>query len=58
MAELIINLAAFEQYSIECASRNVEDAQLHAQLNQSAAMARGILENSLARLIEIEGIKI
>ncbi|MFM7226731.1 MAG: MerR family transcriptional regulator [Betaproteobacteria bacterium] len=58
LAELIINLAAFEQYSSECASRNVEDAQLHAQLNQSAAMARGILEDSLARLIEIEGIKI
>ena len=58
LAELIINLAAFEQYSSECANRNVEDAQLHAQLNQSAAMARGILENSLARLIEIEGIKV
>jgi len=58
LAELIINLAAFEQYSSECASRNVEDAQLHAQLNQSAGMARGILEDSLARLIEIEGIQI
>jgi DNA-binding transcriptional MerR regulator len=58
LAELIINLAAFEQYSSECANRNVEDAQLHAQLNQSAGMARGILEDSLARLIEIEGIQI
>jgi DNA-binding transcriptional MerR regulator len=58
LAELIINLAAFEQYSSECANRNVEDAQLHAQLSQSAGMARGILEDSLARLIEIEGIQI
>ena len=58
LAELIINLAAFEQYSSECASRNDEDAQLHAQLNQSAGTARGILEDSLARLIEIEGIRI
>lgn len=58
LAELIINLAAFEQYSSECANRNVEDTQLHAQLNQSAAAARGILEDSLARLIEIEGIQI
>jgi hypothetical protein len=58
LAELIINLAAFEQYSSECANRNVQDAQLHAQLNQSAGMARGILEDSLARLIEIEGIRI
>ena len=58
LAELIINLAAFEQYSSECANRNIEDAQLHAQLNQSAGQARSILENSLARLIEIEGIQI
>ncbi len=58
LAELIINLAAFEQYSSECANRNAEDAQLHAQLNQSAGQARSILENSLARLIEIEGIQI
>ncbi len=58
LAELIINLAAFEQYSSECANRNLEDAQLHAQLNQSAGAARGILEDSLARLIEIEGIQI
>lgn len=58
LAELIINLAAFEQYSSECATRNVQDAQLHAQLNQSAGMARSILEDSLARLIEIEGIRL
>jgi len=58
LAELIINLAAFEQYSNECANRNLEDAQLHAQLNHSAGQARSILEDSLARLIEIEGIKI
>ncbi len=56
LAELIINLAAFEQYSSECANRNDKDAQLHAQLNQSAGKARMILEESLQRLIEIEGI--
>lgn len=58
LAELIINLAAFEQYSTECANRDDKDAQLHSQLNQSAARARMILEESLARLIEIEGIVI
>jgi DNA-binding transcriptional MerR regulator len=58
IAELLINLGAFEQYSSECANRNEADAQLHAQLNQSAGAARVILEESLARLIEIEGIEI
>ncbi len=58
IAELIINLSAFEQYSSECANRNEADAQLHSQLNQSAGAARRILEDSLARLIEIEGIEI
>lgn len=58
IAELIINISAFEQYSSECANRNEADAQLHAQLNQSAGAARAILEASLARLIEIEGIEI
>ncbi len=56
LAELIINLGAFEQYSSECANRDDKDAQLHAQLNQSAGLARMILEESLARVIEIEGI--
>jgi hypothetical protein len=58
IAELIISLSAFEQYSSECANRNEEDAQLHSQLNQSAGAARSLLEESLARLIEIEGIEI
>lgn len=58
LAELIINLTAFEHYSLECANRNEDDARLHLQLNQSTAAARMILEESLARLIEIEGIVI
>ena len=58
LAELIVSLSAFEQYSSECANRNDKDAELHAQLNESAAKARTILEESLARLIEIEGIVI
>jgi DNA-binding transcriptional MerR regulator len=56
LAELIINLTAFEHYSLECANRNEDDARLHMQLNQSTAAARMILEESLARLMEIEGI--
>lgn len=58
LAELIINLAAFEQYSSECASKNAQDVALHKQLHQSAGLARSILEESLARVIEIEGIQL
>ena len=58
LAELIINLTAFEQYSGECENNNPADALIHAQLKQSAGKARNQLEESLARLIEIEGIKI
>jgi hypothetical protein len=55
---LIINLSAFEKYSSECANRNQEDAQLHSQLNQAAGASRLILEDSLIRLMEIEGIEV
>lgn len=58
LAELIINLTAFEQYSGECENNNPTDALIHSQLKQSAGRARNLLEESLARLIEIEGIKI
>jgi len=58
LAELITSLCAFEKYSGECANRNDEDARIHAQLEASTARARAILEESLARLIEIEGILI
>ena len=58
LAELIINLTAFEKYSSECANRNEEDAQLHFQLNQAAGASRLILEESLIRLMEIEGIEV
>jgi DNA-binding transcriptional MerR regulator len=58
LAELIINLTAFEKYSSECANRNEEDAQLHSQLNQAAGASRLILEEILIRLMEIEGIEV
>jgi len=58
LADLIVSLNAFEQYSGECANRNDKDAIIHAQLQASTAQARVILEDSLARLIEKEGILI
>lgn len=58
LAELVVSLSAFEQYSSECANRNDSDRELHAHLNQSAGFARAILEDCLIKVMEIEGIKI
>lgn len=58
LAELIISLCAFEEYSRECENANPRDAIIHKQLHQATSHARTILEESLTRLIEIEGIEV
>ena len=58
LAELISSLAAFEQYSSECESRNDRDAAVHDYLNKSTARARYIIETALQKLIEIDNIKV
>jgi DNA-binding transcriptional MerR regulator len=56
LAELITSLSAFEQYSSECESRNLKDAELHAYLSTTAAQARHMFENALSQVIEAENI--
>tara|TARA_S200000501_G_scaffold376572_1_gene431918 strand:- start:96 stop:1061 length:966 start_codon:yes stop_codon:yes gene_type:complete len=58
LAELIINLNAFEKYSLDCENKNEKDANLHSFLALSVRKARSILEQSLLKLIEAEGIKV
>ena len=58
MAELISSLAAFEQYSSECESRNTKDAELHAYLSNTTSHARHMIENALAIVIEAENLDI
>jgi hypothetical protein len=57
LSELISSLAAFEQYSSECESRNVTDAALHNYLNETAARARYMTETALSKVIETDNIK-
>ena len=57
LSELISSLAAFEQYSSECESRNVTDAELHNYLNETAARARYMIETALSKVIETDNIK-
>jgi len=58
LAELVFSLTAFEKYTSECESLNLEDAELHAYLGNATAKARHIIETALDKVIEIENIQI
>ena len=58
LAELLTSLAAFEQYSIECESRSLKDAALHAYLNATASRARHMIEIALTQVLEAENIQV
>lgn len=55
LAELLLQLASFETYSAECASRSPADAELHAHLHHTAGMARALFETALERVALAEG---
>lgn len=56
VAELIAQLANFEQYSQECLNNSQEDAHLHAQLSAISGSARALFERALEMVAEHEGI--
>jgi hypothetical protein len=56
VAELIAQLASFEEYSQECLNRNAEDAHLHAYLRSISGSARSLFENALEKIAAHEGI--
>lgn len=56
VAELISQLASFEEYSQECLNKNAEDAHLHAYLHSIAGSARSLFENALEKIALHEGI--
>lgn len=56
LAELVGQLAGFENYSAECNNRSAADAVLHAYLHQIAGSARAMLEEALAEVLVQEGI--
>jgi len=56
VAELIVQLANFEQYSQECLNNSHEDAHLHAQLSAVSGTARAMFERALEMVAEHEGI--
>lgn len=56
VAELITQLASFEQYSQDCLNNSVEDARLHAQLSAISGSARALFEQALEMVAAHEGI--
>lgn len=56
VAEIIAQLASFEQYSQECLNKSSEDAHLHAYLHSVSGSARALFEHALQRVAEHEGL--
>ena len=58
VAELIGQLAQFEDYSRNCLNESPKDAELHRQLNTMAASARALFEKALQMVATHEGISL
>jgi hypothetical protein len=56
VAELITQLANFEQYSHECLNKSEKDAHLHAYLSSVSGSARALFESALEMVANHEGI--
>lgn len=55
VAELLMQVAAFEAYSADCTHRSPQDAALHADLQRVAGAARVLFEVALERVALAEG---
>jgi MerR family transcriptional regulator, light-induced transcriptional regulator len=56
VAELITQLANFEQYSHDCLNKSEKDAHLHAYLSSVSGSARALFESALEMVANHEGI--
>lgn len=56
VAELISQLASFEEYSQDCLNKSTEDAHLHSYLQSISGSARCLFENALEKIATLEGI--
>jgi MerR family transcriptional regulator, light-induced transcriptional regulator len=56
VAEILMLLSHFEDYSATCSSRDPEDAKLHAYLQRVAGASRAIFEQAVERLAVHEGL--
>jgi len=58
VADLVLALNAFENYSHECKNRNADDARVHAMLARATGHARALMELAMTELCEFEKIDI
>jgi hypothetical protein len=58
VADLVLSLSAFEQYSHACANRNADDAKVHAMLARVTGHARALMERALGDLCAFERIDV
>lgn len=56
LTELLLMVGSFERYSQQCASRNPEDAALHAQMALASGKARMLLEDAMEQLATADGL--
>lgn len=58
LVELVISLSTFERYSAECVTRSPEDAELHHDLQRTAAQARSLIEDAISQVALKEGLSL
>ena len=56
IAQLVMDISAFERYSMECEDQDPEERALHARLRLIAANARALFEEAIAEVAEHEGL--
>lgn len=56
VADIVLSLGMFEDYSENCKNKNAADAQIHRMLYEKTAKARTIMEEALEKLCEHEKI--
>lgn len=58
LAEIVMQLAHFEQYSLDCDTRSPADSALHKHLGGLASAARAMFEQALDRVVAEEGLQV
>lgn len=58
VADLVLALNAFENYSLDCKNRNADDAKVHAMLARATGHARALMELAMTELCVYEKIDI
>ena len=58
IAQLVMDISAFEQYSMECEDQDPAERALHARLRLIAANARALFEEAVAEVAAHEGLSL